>query len=127
VTAVSPGRLLTPREVARLFGVSRGSVGHWRRQGRLVPAVITPGGTNWYAEDDVRALLSLATTPRGKVVPLGSLRAGDVIVVDGEECRVTGTHAAFRSPAVSYKGASRSGMLEVLPGRTARLVRRAAS
>jgi excisionase family DNA binding protein len=48
--------LLTPREVAELFGVRTTTVARWAREGRLSP-MRTPGNHRRYRADDVRALL----------------------------------------------------------------------
>jgi excisionase family DNA binding protein len=50
-------RLLTPREVAELFGVRTTTIARWSRDGRL-PAFLTPGGHRRYRLPDVRALLN---------------------------------------------------------------------
>jgi excisionase family DNA binding protein len=49
--------LLTPREVAAMFGVTPTTVTRWARTGKL-KAVRTPGGHRRYREPEVRALLS---------------------------------------------------------------------
>ncbi|MEV8630904.1 BldC family transcriptional regulator [Streptosporangium sp. NPDC051023] len=49
-------RLLTPAEVARLFGVDPRTVTRWGREGRL-GSIRTPGGQRRYREGEVRALL----------------------------------------------------------------------
>ncbi|WP_354670946.1 helix-turn-helix domain-containing protein [Actinomadura sp. DC4] len=49
-------RLLTPREVAALFGVRTSTLARWAREGRL-GATATPGGHRRYDPDHVRALL----------------------------------------------------------------------
>ena len=57
------GQLLTPREVAELFGVRTTTIARWARAGRLQPTR-TPGGHRRYEWADVRALLDLnVTTP----------------------------------------------------------------
>jgi excisionase family DNA binding protein len=48
--------LLTPAEVAELFGVDPKSVAKWARD-RVLPSIRTPGGTHRYRETDVQALL----------------------------------------------------------------------
>jgi excisionase family DNA binding protein len=47
--------LLTPREVAEIFGVSAVTIGRWARTGVLKPAMRTPGGQRRYRRADVRA------------------------------------------------------------------------
>ena len=49
-------RLLTPREVAGVFGVRTTTIARWSREGRL-PCFFTPGGHRRYRVPDVRALL----------------------------------------------------------------------
>lgn len=49
-------RLLTPAEVARLFGVARPVVSRWARAG-LLESTRTLGGHRRYRESQVRALL----------------------------------------------------------------------
>lgn len=48
--------LLTPREVAQIFGVRTTTIARWAREGRL-PACLTPGGHRRYRRQDVRGLL----------------------------------------------------------------------
>jgi excisionase family DNA binding protein len=48
--------LLTPAEVAVLFGVDTATVTRWARTGQL-PAVRTLGGHRRYRERDVRSLM----------------------------------------------------------------------
>lgn len=48
--------LLTPGEVARLFGVSPKTVNRWARAGRLTP-IMTLGGHRRYRASEVYALL----------------------------------------------------------------------
>ncbi|MEV8639313.1 BldC family transcriptional regulator [Streptosporangium sp. NPDC051023] len=50
-------RLLTPREVARLFGVDPKTVNRWADAGRLT-FLRTPGGQRRYREGEVHALRS---------------------------------------------------------------------
>ncbi len=53
-----PGdQLLTPREVADLFGVDPMTVRRWAAAGRI-GSVRTPGGHRRYRESEVRALLA---------------------------------------------------------------------
>jgi excisionase family DNA binding protein len=49
--------LLTPREVAELFGVRTTTIARWARDGRLTP-LWTPGGHRRYSRADVRALIA---------------------------------------------------------------------
>jgi excisionase family DNA binding protein len=48
--------LLTPREVAEIFGVSVKTITGWAREGRLA-FMLTPGGHRRYRWADVRALI----------------------------------------------------------------------
>ncbi|HET6818469.1 MAG TPA: BldC family transcriptional regulator [Mycobacteriales bacterium] len=54
--------LLTPAEVAGLFGVDSATVTRWARAGRLT-AVRTLGGHRRFLEREVRARLSASTGP----------------------------------------------------------------
>jgi len=54
---VSVESLLTPSEVAALFGVDTKTVSRWARAGRLT-AVRTPGGHRRFLEDEVRSRLA---------------------------------------------------------------------
>jgi excisionase family DNA binding protein len=49
-------RLLTPGEVAALFGVDPATVARWDKEKKLT-AVRTPGGHRRFRESEVRALL----------------------------------------------------------------------
>jgi excisionase family DNA binding protein len=49
--------LLTPREVAQVFGVNAATIGTWARAGRLV-FTRTPGGHRRYRWADIRTLLT---------------------------------------------------------------------
>ncbi|MFD0883818.1 BldC family transcriptional regulator [Streptosporangium algeriense] len=49
-------RLLTPVEVARVFGVDPKTVNRWALTGKI-PSVRTPSGQRRYREGDIRALL----------------------------------------------------------------------
>ena len=49
-------RLLTPGEVAALFGVDPKTVSRWATAGRL-PSIRTPGAQRRFLESEVRALL----------------------------------------------------------------------
>jgi excisionase family DNA binding protein len=51
--------LLTPAEVAALFGVDSKSVAKWARDG-ILPALKTAGGHRRYREADVDALFEAA-------------------------------------------------------------------
>jgi excisionase family DNA binding protein len=53
---VSDDDLLTPREVAAVFGVGTTTIARWARAGRL-EALLTPGGHRRYSRSAVRALL----------------------------------------------------------------------
>ena len=48
--------LLTPREVAKIMGVSTMTVGRWARTDYLAVAACTPGGQRRYRRADVLAL-----------------------------------------------------------------------
>ena len=47
--------LLTPREVAAIFGVRTTTIARWARDG-ILPAAFTPGGHRRYRWSDVRTL-----------------------------------------------------------------------
>jgi excisionase family DNA binding protein len=49
--------LLTPREVAEVFGVRTTTIARWARDGRLSP-LWTPGGHRRYSRADVQALVA---------------------------------------------------------------------
>ncbi|MEU1877778.1 BldC family transcriptional regulator [Streptosporangium sp. NPDC020072] len=49
-------RLLTPGEVARIFGVDPKTVNRWALTGKI-PSVRTPSGHRRYRETDITALL----------------------------------------------------------------------
>ena len=49
-------RLINPREVRRMFGVTPRTVTRWASTGKL-NAIKTPGGHRRFRESDVRALL----------------------------------------------------------------------
>jgi excisionase family DNA binding protein len=53
--------LLTPREVAELFGVRTTTIARWARDGRLDP-IRTPGGHRRYSRASVRAVLAAEDT-----------------------------------------------------------------
>lgn len=48
--------LLTPREVAEIFGVRTTTIARWSREGRLAP-LRTPGGHRRFTRSSVRAVL----------------------------------------------------------------------
>jgi excisionase family DNA binding protein len=50
------GDLLTPREVAEIFGVRTTTIARWSREGRLSP-IRTPGGHRRYTRAEIRAVL----------------------------------------------------------------------
>ncbi|MFF4990103.1 BldC family transcriptional regulator [Streptosporangium saharense] len=50
-------RLLTPGEVAYIFGVDPKTVNRWSLAGRI-PSLKTPGGQRRYRETDINALLN---------------------------------------------------------------------
>ncbi|MER7207670.1 BldC family transcriptional regulator [Streptosporangium sp. NPDC000239] len=50
-------RLLTPGEVARIFGVDPKTVNRWALTGRI-PSVRTPSRQRRYRESDIRTLLN---------------------------------------------------------------------
>lgn len=49
--------LLTPREVAMIFGVRTTTIARWAREGRLA-SLLTPGGHRRYSRAEVRELLA---------------------------------------------------------------------
>ncbi len=49
--------LLTPREVAELFGVRTTTIARWAREGKLTPS-FTPGGHRRYRRADVHEVLT---------------------------------------------------------------------
>ena len=57
ITGSQDDRLLTPREVAELFGVRTTTIARWVREGRLT-SFLTPGGHRRYHLPEVRALLN---------------------------------------------------------------------
>lgn len=61
-------RLLTPAEVAALFGVGPTTVARWAAKGRL-GSVRTPGGHRRFRESEVRALLTRAEGPADRGRP----------------------------------------------------------
>jgi excisionase family DNA binding protein len=54
-------QLLTPREVAEIFGVRTTTIARWAREGRLTP-LRTPGGHRRYRWDTVVRLLTQDAT-----------------------------------------------------------------
>lgn len=54
--------LMTPAEVAALFGVRPTTVLRWADQGHL-PCVRTPGGHRRYHRDDIHTLINDLTPP----------------------------------------------------------------
>ena len=52
-----PERLMTPAEVAAMFGVNAKTPIRWANAGKL-PSIKTPGGQNRFRESDVRAFLN---------------------------------------------------------------------
>ena len=57
ITGTEDDRLLTPREVAELFGVRTTTIARWVREGRL-SSFLAPGGHRRYHLPEVRALLN---------------------------------------------------------------------
>ena len=51
--------LLTPREVAEVFGVRTTTIARWAREGKLMP-LRTPGGHRRYQLQDIRQLIRLS-------------------------------------------------------------------
>lgn len=56
-TTHTASELLTPSEVARLFGVDAKTVTRWANDGKL-PCIRTLGGHRRYRETDVRKVLT---------------------------------------------------------------------
>jgi excisionase family DNA binding protein len=52
-------RLLSSGEAARLIGISRESLTRWAREGKVTPAMVTPGGQYRWRLDDLRRQLGL--------------------------------------------------------------------
>jgi excisionase family DNA binding protein len=52
-----PGRLLTPSEVAELFGVDPKTITRWDKAGKLPAGIRTLGGHRRWHETDIRAML----------------------------------------------------------------------
>jgi excisionase family DNA binding protein len=65
-------RLMTPAQVAAVFGVSPKTVNTWARTGKITP-VLTPGGHRRYWDNEVRAVLTgqprPAPAPDGRQPP----------------------------------------------------------
>jgi excisionase family DNA binding protein len=55
--AVSDDELLSPREVAEIFGVRPTTIARWAREGRLTP-LRTPGGHRRYTRSGIQSLLT---------------------------------------------------------------------
>ncbi|TQN28545.1 excisionase family DNA binding protein [Haloactinospora alba] len=51
--------LLVPGEVAELFGVRTSTVSRWVRDGHLLPACTTPGGTSRFSATEIHQLLAV--------------------------------------------------------------------
>jgi excisionase family DNA binding protein len=47
-------RLLSTGEAARALGLSGRSVARWAKEGRITPALVTPGGQYRWILDDLR-------------------------------------------------------------------------
>jgi excisionase family DNA binding protein len=60
-----PQELLTPHEVAELFGVDPKTVTRWARAGRLT-AIRTLGGHRRYLGAEVHALITPSRAPQGE-------------------------------------------------------------
>ncbi|MEU1879609.1 BldC family transcriptional regulator [Streptosporangium sp. NPDC020072] len=54
-------RLLTPGEVAQIFGVDPKTVNRWALTGRI-PSVRTPSGHRRYRETDIRTILNAVSS-----------------------------------------------------------------
>lgn len=67
--------LMTPAEVAAVFGVQAKTVAAWARAGRL-DAVRTLGGHRRYRRSDVERLLGPRATPRTEPGQLPTQRTG---------------------------------------------------
>lgn len=52
-----PSPLLTPKEVAAMFGVAPSTVSRWAVENKL-PSTRTPGGHRRFREAEIRALLN---------------------------------------------------------------------
>jgi excisionase family DNA binding protein len=60
-------RLMTPSEVASLFGVDTKTVTRWSKSGKLPPALRTLGGHRRYREAAVLAARAAASAGRGLI------------------------------------------------------------
>ncbi|WP_184725387.1 BldC family transcriptional regulator [Streptosporangium saharense] len=54
-------RLLTPGEVARIFGVDPKTVNQWALTGKI-PSIRTPSNHRRYREIDIKALINASTS-----------------------------------------------------------------
>ena len=45
---------LSTKDFAKALGVHPETIRRWRRMGKLVPAVVTPGGQAMYARDQIK-------------------------------------------------------------------------
>ena len=77
---VDTDRLLTPGEVAQLFGVNRQTVSRWAIRGFL-GVIVTPGGHRRYRESEVNALLA-DSTPSNVIAPTRSAALLGIEVVE---------------------------------------------
>lgn len=68
--------LLTPREVAEIFGVRTTTIARWAREGRLTP-LPTPGGHRRYTHEAVLGVLEDAAPGAG-----GSIRDAGQTALD---------------------------------------------
>ncbi|MFF0572534.1 BldC family transcriptional regulator [Streptosporangium saharense] len=73
-------RLLTPGEVAHIFGVDPKTVNRWSLTGKI-PSLKTPGGQRRYRQSDIDALLG---APTGQPV-----RTSEAIAVGRSALEVT--------------------------------------
>lgn len=73
-------QLLTPGEVAKLFGVDPKTVTRWASAGKLSP-LRTLGGHRRYRSAEVNELLQRSTAA-GPAAPLGGARLGSVLPGD---------------------------------------------
>jgi len=60
---VPEDRLLSTGEAARALGLSSRSLARWAREGKVTPALTTPGGQYRFRLDDLRR--ELVKGPRG--------------------------------------------------------------
>jgi len=51
---VEDGRLLSTGEAARALGLTSRSLTRWAKEGRVTPAMVTPGGQYRFRLDDLR-------------------------------------------------------------------------